>query len=116
MLPWEERVRLINRLMVQMYWCGYRVKDREIVARRILAQHSNDLTSLQKEGRPLFRSKTERRETLKADKGTWFRAMGATATLMVPTTQNSALAKRLRVVLANNQGPKGTTVKVVERS
>ena len=44
----------------------------------------------------------------------WFRKMGATSTLMVPTSKNSLLAKKLRLVLATNPGPRGTSTKVVE--
>ena len=51
---------------------------------------------------------------MKEDKGTWFRKMGATSTLMVPTTKDSALAKKLRVILASTSGPRGTSTKVVE--
>ena len=33
---------------------------------------------------------------------------------MVPTTQNSFLAKKLRMILATTPGPRGTSIKVVE--
>ena len=52
---------------------------------------------------------------MKNDKATWFREKGATTTLMVPATTNSALAKRLRKEVANHAGPKGTSVKILER-
>ena len=56
-----------------------------------------------------------RKEIIKADKATWFRSQGATATVMIPWTENSSLAKRLRSVLEEYRGPKGTSVKVVEK-
>ena len=49
------------------------------------------------------------------DKATWFRKAGATATLFVPTTQGSQLAKGIRIVLIKHPGPIGTTTKVVEK-
>ena len=67
------------------------------------------------EGRPLYRTKEERNSTVKEDKATWFRKNGATATFMVPTTKGSELAKRIREVVTRIPGPKGTSVKVVER-
>ena len=94
--------------------CGYSKNLREIVAKRTLGKywtnHWNN-TNLQ---RPLYRTKEERQSQLKEDKGSWFRAMGATTTLMVPTTKDSTLAKRLRLTLASNPGPRGTSCKVVE--
>ena len=101
--------------MAQMLWCGYSTKDREIVAKRILAKQDNDMTSLLHEGRNLYRSKEERQQQIKTDKATWFHAMGATTTLTVPATKNSRLAKDLREVIKKNPGPKGTTIKVIER-
>ena len=56
-----------------------------------------------------------RRNSIKEDKGTWFRKMGATTTLMVPMTLNSKLVKDLRQVVNRYPGPKGTSVKIVER-
>ena len=97
-----------------MYWAGYSYGNREIVMKRILAKHDNDLASHAIEGREFYRSKTERRHTVKTDKATWFREMGATAVMMIPTTTNSALAKRLREVVVMNPGPRGTTLKIIE--
>ena len=85
-----------------MFWAQYSCHDREIVARRILAKLENDTFSNQLEGRPFYRSKQERKQILKTDKATWFRDMGAMATLMVPATKNSDLAKRLREVVAHH--------------
>ena len=52
---------------------------------------------------------------IKTDKATWFRSQGATATIMIPWTENSSLARKLRTVLEEFRGPKGTSVKVVEK-
>ena len=101
--------------MIQMYWSGHGRKQRELVAKRILAKQHNDRMNFEVEGKPYYRSKEERRNNLKGDKGTWFRQMGATTTPMVPMTLNSRLAKNLREVLWTNPGPKGTVVKVVEK-
>ena len=49
------------------------------------------------------------------DRGTWFRAMGATTTLMVPTTIGSLLAKKLKVILSSTSGLRGTSCKVVAK-
>ena len=113
-LPWEETLKHVNKLMVQMFWAQYSCHDREIVARRILAKLENDTLSNQLEGRPFYRSKQERKQITKSDKASWFRDMGATATLMVPTTSGSMLARRLREVVIHHPGPKGTSLKVVE--
>ena len=88
---------------------------REIVARRSLARYFNNLRNLADTGRPLYRSMDMRKETLKEDKATWFRAQGATATIMVPWTPESSLARKLREVIKSSGGPRGTSVKVVER-
>ena len=87
----------------------------EIVAKRSLARHFNNLKNLKESGRPLYRSLEMRKEVIKEHKATWFRAQGASATIMVPWTQDSSLARRLRKVQEVNKGPKGTQVKVVER-
>ena len=65
--------------------------------------------------RPLYRSKAQRAEVMKPDKVSWFRKEGATATLTVPETKNSELAKRLRLAVAQISGPKGTSVKIIEK-
>ena len=52
---------------------------------------------------------------IKEDKGSWFRKLGATATIMVPTTPGSSLAKGIREILKKHGGPVGTSTKVVER-
>ena len=52
---------------------------------------------------------------VKEDKSSWFRKLGATATIMVPTTRGSSLAKGLREVLRKHGGPVGISTKVVER-
>ena len=98
-----------------MMWCGYSTKDREIVANRIIEKQKNDRISNQIEGRPIHRSKNERKEQIKKDKSTWFREMGATTTLVVPMSQNSRLAKNLREVIRKYPGPIVTSVKVVEK-
>ena len=80
-----------------------------------MAKQRTDKINFKTEGIPYYRTKEERRTNLKGDKGTWFRQMGATTTLMVPMTLNSRLAKTLREVIRTHQGPKGTVVKVVEK-
>ena len=101
--------------MVQMKWAGFGQNQREIVAKRILGKVEMNNWNLEHLGRPLYRSKEERRLKVKEDKSSWFRAEGATTTVTVPTTENSILAKQLREVLAKNPGPRGTSVKVLER-
>ena len=96
-------------------WASYSTTDRETVLRRIFSRIDNDRTSLEQEGRPLYRSKQTRRQQLKTDKSTWFREMGATTTIMVPSTKDSTLAKRLREVVVRYPGPKGTVIKVMEK-
>ena len=56
-----------------------------------------------------------RNETLKEDKATCFRAQGATATIMVPWTPEFSLARKLREVIKTSGGPRGTSVKTVEK-
>ena len=114
-LPWELKLAEINCLMVQMRWGGYSQQTREIVARRVVGKlEMNEFNRIHL-GRPLYRTKEERRENDKPDKSTWFRSQGATTTLMVPSTAGSELAKRLRLVVNTTTGPRGTSVKVVEK-
>ena len=98
-----------------MKWAGFGQNQREIVAKRILGKVEMNNWNLEHLGRPLYRYKEERRLKVKEDKSSWFRAEGATTTVTVPTTENSILAKQLREVLAKNPGPRGTSVKVLER-
>ena len=97
-----------------MLWSGYNFAAREIVANRILAKYHSTVTNYVIFGRPLFRSKEERRSLPKKDKSDWFRDDGTTATLAVPTTEGSTLAKTLRKTLIDFPGPKGTKVRIVE--
>ena len=114
-IHWSQKVHLINLLMIQMTWAGYNQKDREVLTRRILAKQDSDLLSFQTEGEPYNRSKEESKENLKANRYTWFRALGATTTLGVHMTKNSGLAKGLRKVVTKHPGPRGTSEKVVEQ-
>ena len=109
------KVKHINKLVVQMKGASFGQNQREIVAKRILGKVEMNNWNLEHLGRPLYRSKEERRQKVKEDKSTWFRAEGATTTVTVPTTEKSILAKQLREVLARNPGPRGTSVKVLER-
>ena len=63
------------------------------------------MENLRNLGRPLYRSKEERRKATKDDKATWFRKGGDTATIMVPSTPGSALAKGIRELLKVVKGP-----------
>ena len=85
------------------------------MTRRILAKYDNDIYSNQIEGRKLYCTKTDRQSDVKTTKATWFRKLGATTTVRVPATQNSELAKQVRLVLGQFPGPKGTSVKVQEQ-
>ena len=114
-LPWEVKLSHVNRLMVPMQWAGYAERHREIVARRVLGKIEMNQYNLKNLGKPLYRSKQERKEVIKKDKSNWFREEGATTTITVPSTTNSFLAKQLKEVVAKTQGPKGTSVKVVEK-
>ena len=113
-LPWSLKVEEVNRLMWQMKAGGYSENSREVVARRTLGKIRMNEWNNKHLNRPLYRTKEQRKNILKEDKGTWFRKMGATSTLMVPTTKDSFLAKKLRIILASNPGPRGTSTKVVE--
>ena len=114
-LEWDSVLPHLNKLMVSMFWAGYPDEVRRLVATRIMARRATNLQNLQDHQRPLYRDKATRRAVPTKDKATWFRDSGATATIMVPTTPGSALAKGLREVLRMEQGPKRTSVKVVER-
>ena len=81
----------------------------------MIAKKDNDLYNLKNLNRPIYRTKQERRLIIKEDKSTWFRSSGATATMAIPATKDSRLAKLLREVVRRNPGPIGTSVKIVER-
>ena len=114
-LPWQEQKEYLDSLSIQMMWCGYKQQTREIVIKRVLAKKENDLHSHFYNNRPIYRTKEERSLTMREDKSTWFRGSGATATITIPATRNSILAKKVRDTLIANPGPRGTSVKVVER-
>ena len=115
-LPWTDKVVHINKLMAQVMWAGYSSRTRELIAHRILGKQDRNLENLELHNRPLYRSKQQNRaQDPETGKNTWFRKEGATATLMIPETKDSDLAKRLRIVVASIPGPRGTHVKVVEK-
>jgi len=114
-LPWMTVCGFLNKLMVSMLWDGYPERTRRIVAQMIVARHNTNLHNLKEYGRKLYRSKEDRVSMERIDKATWFRKAGATATLFVPTTPGSQLAKGIRDVLSKYAGPIGTTTKVVEK-
>ena len=58
-LPWEVRLRYINRLMAQMMWSEYSQSIREVVARRLIAKIDTDLYNLKHLDRPIYRSREE---------------------------------------------------------
>ena len=101
--------------MISMKWGGYGAGLRRIVATRILAKHNNNMRNFNQLGRPLYRTKDIRRQEVKTNKGNWFRTSGDTATIFVPATLGSQLAKGVRNILKCNPGPTGTRTKVVER-
>ena len=88
---------------------------REIVARRCLERHSNNLKNLEDSERTLYCSFEMRKEVIKEVKATWFRAHGASATVIVPWTSDSTQARKLRKVIETSKGPRGTNVKDVEK-
>ena len=97
-----------------MFKCRYGEEFREIVARRVLGKFKMNEWNHKFLNRPLYRSKEMRKNSIKEDKGTWLKKMGASSTLMVPVTRDSELARILRLILTSSSGPKGTTTKVVE--
>ena len=107
-LSWSLKVAEINRIMWHMREWGYGENTREIVARRTLGKVRMNEWNHKHLKRPLYRSKEERSNCVREDKSTWFRKMGATTRLMVPTTKNSFLAKKLRIILVTTPGPRGT--------
>ena len=56
-------------------------------------------------------TREQRKLTTKQDKSDWFRKIGVTTTITVPTTKNSDVANRLKETLASIPGPKGTSMK-----
>ena len=68
--PWTEQVIFLNKLMISMMWGGYSGKQREIVARRVLARYHTNLNNFRHQGRPLYRIKEGRVNILKPDKTT----------------------------------------------
>ena len=67
-IPWNNQVEYLNRLMISMMWGGYTQKVREVVARRILAKHTNNIRNFSEQSRPLYRSMEERNEISRPDK------------------------------------------------
>ena len=94
-LPWDRVVPHLNKLMISMHWGGYKEGTKRLVAVRILARYASNIENLKSMGRPLYRDKESRRLVVREDKSSWLRASGATATMMVPTTAGSRLAKGL---------------------
>ena len=113
-LPWGEKLVHLNKLMVSMKWSGHHQRTRELVLRRILAKMDSDVEIFNNLQRPLYRSKEERR-LQDSNKVTWFKESEATSTITVPVTTGSTLAKRFRETLRPGTGPRGTSVKILEK-
>ena len=99
--------------MLQMMWAGYNENMRVLVGTRILERMDTNLFNYLNLERPLYRSKAERKNRVKEDKSSWYRKNGCTATITVPTTPGSELARRVRETLQLHQGPVGTKIKVL---
>ena len=56
-LPWNEKLKYVNKLMIQMKWAGYPETARTIVATRALAKMDNDVHNLLHLGHPIYRRK-----------------------------------------------------------
>ena len=53
--------------MISMLYGGYSGKTRLIVARRVIAKYTNNMYNYREEGRPLYRSKSQRALVQKPD-------------------------------------------------
>ena len=95
-VPWETKLKYINKLMLQIYWGRYPQNTRELVATRILARFDNNMYNYNRLIRSLYRSKEERRAQPKADKSSWFRGDETTITIIIPNTMGSDLARAVR--------------------
>ena len=91
-----------------MMWAGHNAKARELVARRVIAKYDSNMSNYYDLGRPIHRSKDERKLQLKPDKADWFRSDGTTTTMVVPTTAGSRLANLIKNYIGMFPGPKGT--------
>ena len=67
-LPWNQKVAEVNKLICQMLWSGYSEKIREVVARRALAKLESDWDNFTSLGRPLYRTREERKQIQKPNK------------------------------------------------
>ena len=87
-----------------MCQAGYNQNFRQIMMHRIIQAYTKLLTDHQ-QGKPMYKEPTDRQK----DKQ-WFQKLGYKASLNVPTTQDSKLAKLIQTKLKS----KGQEIKVTE--
>ena len=103
-LNWDTKIDLLNQLSAEMYQAGYSQNFRQIMLNRILhayikllRDHDNNIS--------MYREPKNRQTDQQ-----WFSKLGYKASLNVPTTENSELAKLIQTKLKS----KGQNIKVTE--
>lgn len=125
---WNVRAKEMENMNIDMeeggYPEGFRATTISKAVSRFEAEAKNQRLWEEtegREGRQIYRSGEERRRQKeeskqKAGKDSWFRGKEKfTATIRVPSSLNSALAKKIKTKMDNTEGPKGTKPKVIER-
>ena len=118
-LPWQTKAWFLTDLGIQMMDCGHSQSFRDIAITRVVAKYTDSLARHLSGERPMYRSKEEREESLarsggKSDKTDWFRKIGATTVITVPSTLNSKLAEKVREALKAAPDPSGDSTLVRE--
>ena len=103
-LGWDVKINLLNQLSSEMYQAGYSQNFRQVMLSRIvhaytklLNDHQNDIS--------MYKGRMN-----KQTDQTWFLKLDYKASLNVPTTENSTLAKKIQAKLKS----KGQKIKVTE--
>ena len=118
-LNWDEYfVPILNDFMKRMKQAGYNEKYRKNVLMSALAVYDkkvkDDNDGVMPMNRPTGYKKEERRKQKKQKKKDWGTKGGYIAPIIVPSTPNSELAKRMRDV-AENLAEYGVRFKIVEK-
>ena len=118
-LPIEEVAGYISTFNLAMRSSGHSERFRTVVNKRAMAIYNNSCTLSREQGRPMWRSREERREQVresggKNSKTDWFTKLGYQNTMTVPASKDGELMEKVSKVLSESMAPMGFRTLVME--
>jgi hypothetical protein len=116
LLPWEDTVQHVEEIVLRMQYSGYNKKFRHEVVNSALKAYKQMVATERAGGRPLYRNKEwkriERTKEKERKGRTWYKRGGYTSVIMIPTTPNSELKRKLECDIKRS----GLKIKIVEKA